>query len=122
MIQNESIVNIADNTWAKVWKVIRIIKWSNAKFAYIWDIVVIAIVNADKWALLNKWDVAWAVIVRTRKENRRPDWTYIRFEDNAVAIIDKEKNAKWKRIFWPVAKELRNKWFRTLANLAEEII
>lgn len=122
MIQNESVVNIADNTGAKVWKVIRIIKGSRARFAYIWDIVVIAVKSAMPWSNIEKWDVVRAVVVRSVKETWRPDWTYIRFSDNAVAIIDKEKNPKWKRIFWPVAKELRVKWFMKLANLAEEII
>lgn len=122
MIQNESVVNVVDNTWAKLWKVIRVLKWSNARFATIGDIVVIAILDAAKGGQFDKGDVAWAVVVRTTKEMRRSDGTYVRFEDNAVAIIDKEKNPKGKRIFWPVAKELRTKGFRPVANLAEEII
>lgn len=122
MIQNESVVNVVDNTWAKLAKVIRVLKWSNGRFATIWDIVVVAILDAAKGWQYDKGDVAWGVVVRTRKENRRPDGTYVRFEDNAIAIIDKEKNPKWKRIFWPVAKELRTKGFRNIANLAEEII
>ncbi len=122
MIQNESNVKVADNTWAKTWKVIRIIKSSNSRFAYVWDIVVIAIKSALPSSQIEKWDVSRAVLVRSRKEIGRKDWTYVRFEDNAVALIDKEKAPKWKRIFWPVAKELREKWFRTVANLADEII
>lgn len=122
MIQNETAVKIVDNTWAKIWKVIRILKWSRARFATIWDKVVIAIKNAATWGQISKWDVAWAVVVRTRKEIRRKDWTYIRFGDNAVAIIDKEWMPRGKRIFWPVARELREKWFYKVATLAEEII
>lgn len=122
MIQNESAVKIVDNTWAKTWKVIRILKWSRARFASVWDKVVIAVKSAATGWQINKWDVAWAVVVRTRKEIWRKDWTYIRFGDNAVAIIDKEGMPKWKRIFGPVARELREKGFYKVATLAEEII
>lgn len=122
MIQNESKVKIIDNTWAKTWKVIRILKWSFTNFATVWDKVVIAVKTASPSWQVWKWEVSRAVVVRTRKEIRRPDWTYIRFEDNAVALIDKDWNPKWKRIFWPVAKELRLKWFRPVANIAEEVI
>lgn len=122
MLQNESLVRIVDNTWAKLWKVIRIIKWSRARFAYLWDKVVLAVKEATPGWQISKWDVVRWVIVRTKKEVWRNDWTYIRFEDNAAAIIDKQWNPKWKRIFWPVGKELRDKWFKALANLAEEVI
>ena len=122
MLQTESRVKIVDNTWAKTWLVIRVIKWSSAKFAYVWDKVVIAVKTASTWWQVSKWDVVRAVVVRTAKEIRRSDGTYIRFEDNAVAIIDKEWKPKWKRIFGPVAKELREKGFREVANMAEEII
>lgn len=122
MIQNESLVKIVDNTWAKSWKVVRILKWSNAKFAYIWDKVVVAVKTAIPGWMIEKWEVVRWVIVRVKKEIWRKDWSYIRFEDNAIALIDKEWNPRWKRIFWPVARELREKWFRSLANMAEEII
>lgn len=122
MIQNESKVKIVDNSWAKTWKVIRVLKWPFWWFATVWDKVVIAIKTANPIWQIWKWEVSWAVVVRTRKEIRRDDGTYIRFEDNAVALIDKECSPLWKRIFWPVAKELRSKWFRTVANIAEEVI
>ncbi len=122
MIQNESKVKIIDNTWAKSWKVVRVLKWSFWWFAKIWDKVVVAVKSAAPNWQVSKGEVSWAVVVRTRKETRRSDWSYIRFEDNAVALIDKEWSPRWKRIFWPVAKELRSKWFRPVANIAEEVI
>ena len=123
MIQNESAVRIVDNTWAKTWKVIRVLKWSFPTYATVWDKVVIAVKSAVPGWQVSKWDVVRAVVVRTRKEIKRPDWSYIRFEDNAVALISKEWwDPRWKRIFWPVAKELRTKGFKSIANMAEEII
>lgn len=122
MIQQESMVKVVDNTGARSWKVIRVLKWSNARFATIGDIVVIAIKSATPGGQIEKWDVAWWVVVRTRKEIWRRDGSYIRFEDNAVAIIDKQKAPRGKRIFWPVAMELRDKGFAAVAKLAEEII
>ncbi len=122
MIQNLSKVVIADNTGGKVWQVIRVLNGSNWRFARVWDKVVIAVKKALPWWQLEEGDVVWAVVVRTRKEIRRKDWTYVRFSDNAVAIIDKEGNPKGKRIFGPVAREVREKWFRQVANMAEEII
>ena len=122
MIQNESKVKIIDNTWAKTAKVIRILKWSFTNFATVGDRVVVAIKSAIPGWQVAKWDVSWAVVCRTRKEIKRMDGTYIRFEDNAVALIDKDLKPKGKRIFWPVAKELRTKWFKSIANIAEEVI
>jgi len=122
MIQSESLVKIADNTWGKVAQVIRVLKWSTCNSATVWDRVVVAIKDAQKWWQVDKWDVSWAVVVRVRKEIKRNDWTYVRFEDNAVALINKDLTPRGKRIFWPVAKELREKGFRAIANLAEEVI
>ncbi len=122
MIQNESKVKIIDNTWAKTGKVVRVLKWSFSNFAKIGDKVVISIKSATPGGQVNKGDVNRAVVVRTRKETKRPDGSYIRFEDNAVALIDKWWAPRGKRIFWPVAKELRTKWFKAVANIAEEVI
>ena len=122
MLQNESKVKIVDNTGWRTGKVIRILKGSFPRFATIWDKVVIAINSASPDGQVSKWDVSWGVVVRTVKEVRRKDWSYIRFWDNAVALINKEWWARWKRIFWPVAKELREKWYRSLASMAEEVI
>ncbi|MEF2175746.1 MAG: 50S ribosomal protein L14 [Candidatus Absconditabacteria bacterium] len=122
MLQNESLVRIVDNTGAKLGKVIRIIKGSRARFAYLGDKVVLAVKEATPGGQISKGDVVRGVIVRTKKEVGRNDGTYIRFEDNAAAIIDKQGNPKGKRIFGPVGKELRDKGFKALANLAEEVI
>ncbi|MBS8121896.1 50S ribosomal protein L14 [Candidatus Vampirococcus lugosii] len=122
MIQNESKVKIVDNSGAKTGKVIRVLKGPFGGFATVGDKVVIAIKTANPIGQIGKGEVSWAVVVRTRKEIRRDDGTYIRFEDNAVALIDKECSPLGKRIFGPVAKELRSKGFRTVANIAEEVI
>lgn len=122
MIQQESKVIVADNTWAKVAKVIRVLKWSRARFARIWDKVVVAIKTASASGQIDKWSVQWWVVVRVVKEIARKDWTYVRFSDNAIALIDKSWNPLGKRIFGPVAKEVRIKWFKSLATMAEEIV
>ena len=122
MIWNESKVIIADNTWAKVWKVIRVKKWSNARYATVGDVVVIAVKKAVPGGQVEVGDVVWWVVIRTNREIRRKDWTRIRFGDNAVALINKDGEPRGKRIFGPVAREVREKGFRQLANLAEEVI
>ena len=122
MIWNESKVIIADNTGAKWWKVIRVKKWSNAKYASVWDVVVIAVKKATPWGQVEEWDVVWGVVIRTTRPIKRKDGTVVKFSDNAVALINKDWEPRWKRIFGPVAREVREKGFRQLANLAEEVI
>lgn len=122
MIQQESKVIVADNSWAKTAKVIRVLKWSRTRFATVWDKVVVAIKTASPSGQIDKWSVQRWVVVRVKKEIRREDGTYLRFEDNAIALISKTWEPVGKRIFWPVAKEVRLKWFRQLATMAEEII
>lgn len=122
MIQQESKVIVADNSWAKVAKVIRVLKWSRARFANIWDKVVVAIKSASPSGQIDKWSVQWGVVVRVKKEIRRDDGTYIRFADNAIALIWKDWAPLWKRVFGPVARELRAKGFRSVATMAEEIV
>lgn len=122
MLQNESSVKIIDNTGAKEWKIVRILKWSNPRFATVWDRVVVAIKKATPGWMVSKGDVVWAVIVRTTKEIKRDDGSYIRFEDNAAVVINKELKPRGKRVFWPVVQELRHKWHKDIASLAEEVI
>ena len=122
MIGQESRVIIADNSGGKTGKVIRVLKWSSARFATVGDKVVIAIKTAAPNGQIEKGSVQWAVVVRVRKEVRRDDGTYIRFDDNAVALISKTEEPIGKRIFWPVARELRTKNFKRVATMAEEII
>ncbi len=121
MLQNESRVIIADNTWAKEALIFKVLKW-NSKSAGIWDLVSVAIKSASPSSALKKWDVARWIIVRTVKEIRRKDGTYVRFGDNAIALVNKTNEPLWKRIFWPVARELREKWYKNIANLAEEVL
>lgn len=122
MIAQESNVIVADNTWAKTAQVIRVLWWSTVKVATVGDIVVVAIKSASPTGQIETASVQWWVVVRTRKELARSDGSYVRFEDNAIALIGKNREPLWKRIFWPVAKELRDKWFRKVATMAEEII
>jgi large subunit ribosomal protein L14 len=126
MLQNESVVVVADNSWAKKAKIIRIIKSSTAKKAKIWDKVVVAIQEATPAWSVKKWQVVRAIIVRTRKETRRADWSYIRFGDNAIVLLTKdakwELSPIWKRVFGPVARELKDLWYKNITNMAEEVL
>ena len=122
MLQTESEVIIADNTGAKTGKVISILKGSSGKKGTIWDKVVIAIKSVTPASSFKKGDVAKAVIVRTKKWVTRKDWSLLRFNDNAVALVDKDNGPIWKRIFGPVARELREVGFKDVATLAEEVI
>ncbi len=122
MIQNESMVNIIDNTWAITAKVIRVLKWSSSRYALLWDKVVLAVKTARPWEQVKKWEIVKWVLVRSKKETRRKDGSYIRFEDNAVVLIDDAGNLKWKRIFGPVAREVKEKWYHQIAKMAEEVI
>jgi large subunit ribosomal protein L14 len=126
MLKNESNVIITDNTGAKRWQIFRILKWSNARTATVGDRVMIAIKDALPTSSVKKWTISQALIVRITKEIARKDGTYIRFGDNAVILMSKD--AKWeikplgKRIFGPVARELRQMWFKAIANMAEEVV
>lgn len=122
MIQQESRVVVVCNSWAKTGKVIRVLKWTNSKTASVGDKVVIAIKTSLPSGAIDKGSVQRAVVVRVRKEIWRKDWTYIRFSDNAVVLIAKNKEPLWKRVFGPVAKELRNMWFRKIATMADEVV
>lgn len=126
MLKNESVVVVADNTWAKKAKIIRILKGSAGKTATIWDSVVVAVKSAMPNGTVKKWEVTRAVVVRVKKEVPRNDGTYIRFWDNAVILMTKndkgEMSPTWKRVFWPVARELRELWYRNITNMAEEVL
>lgn len=121
MLQTESMVVVADNSGAKTAKVIRILKGSTCKTATVGDKVVVAIRTAAPGGQIEKGSVSRAVVVRVKKEITRDDGTYIRFEDNAVALINKSEEPIGKRIFGPVAREVRAV-YKKLANMAEEII
>ena len=122
MIQQESIVKIADNSGAKRALVIRVLGGSKRRYARIGDIVVVAVKDALPDGTVKKGEVAKAVIVRTRKEIRRKDGSYIRFDENAAVIISDAGEPRATRIFGPVGRELREKRFMKIVSLAPEVI
>ncbi|GHV16590.1 50S ribosomal protein L14 [Spirochaetia bacterium] len=122
MIQVESYLNVADNSGAKIVQCIKVLGGSKRKYASIGDIVVVAVKDALPTSTIKKGTVEKAVVVRTHKEYRRPDGTYIRFDDNACVIIDASLNPKGKRIFGPVARELREKDYMKIVSLAPEVL
>ncbi len=122
MIQMQSYMNVADNSGAKRVQCIKVLGGSKRKTAGIGDIVVVAVKDALPNAAISKGDVKRAVIVRTKKEHRRPDGTYIRFDDNACVMIDVNRNPLGKRIFGPVARELREGNYMKIVSLAPEVL
>ncbi|MDR0386826.1 MAG: 50S ribosomal protein L14 [Treponema sp.] len=122
MIQVETFLNVADNSGAKIAQCIKVLGGSKRKYAGIGDIIVVAVKDALPTSTIKKGSVEKAVVVRTHKEYRRPDGTYIRFDDNACVIIDASMNPKGKRIFGPVARELREKDFMKIVSLAPEVL
>ena len=123
MIHVETFLNVADNSGAKIVQCIKILGGTKRKTASIGDVIVVAVKDALPTSVIKKGSVERAVIVRTHKEYRRPDGTYIRFDDNACVIIDAALNPKGKRIFGPVARELREKCeYMKIVSLAPEVL
>ena len=122
MIQQESIVKVADNSGAKTALVIRVLGGTRRRYAGLGDIVVVAVKNALPNGTVKKSDVAKAVVVRTVKETRRKDGSYIRFDENAVVIINDQGEPRATRIFGPVARELREKKYMKIVSLAPEVL
>jgi len=123
MIQVESKLSVADNTGAKKVQCIKVLGGYKKRYARIGDIITITVKSAQPHSMVKKGDVLHAVIVRTRKETRRKDGSYVRFDDNAAVIIDKKsKEPKGTRIFGPVARELRAKKFNKIISLAPEVL
>lgn len=123
MVQHRSILKPTDNTGAKRLMVIRVLGGYKKRYARIGDIVTVSVKEAVPHSMVKKGEVLHAVIVRSRKETRRKDGTYVRFDDNAAVIIDKEnKEPKGTRIFGPVARELRAKGFNKIISLAPEVL
>lgn len=122
MIQMQSYLNVADNSGAKRVQCVKVLGGSKRKYAGVGDIVVVAVKDALPGAPVKKGSVERAVIVRTRKEYKRIDGTYIRFDDNACVIVDVGQNPKGKRIFGPVARELRESDFMKIVSLAPEVL
>jgi large subunit ribosomal protein L14 len=122
MIQQESMVKVADNSGAKTALVIRVLGGTRRRYAGLGDIVVVAVKNALPNGTVKKSDVAKAVVVRTVKETRRKDGSYIRFDENAVVIINDQGEPRATRIFGPVARELREKRYMKIVSLAPEVL
>jgi large subunit ribosomal protein L14 len=123
MIQQESRVKVADNTGGRELLVIRVLGGSKRRYGHIGDLVVGTIKSATPHGAVRKSDVVRAVIVRTAKEYRRDDGSYIRFDDNAVVILDADgRNPRGTRIFGPVARELREKGYAKIVSLAPEVL
>jgi len=122
MIQIQTYLNVADNTGAKKVQCIRVLGGSNRKYASLGDQIVVTVKEAAPNATAKKGEVYRAVVVRTRKEVRRPDGTYIRFDDNACVLLNKQGEPLGTRILGPVAREARQKGFTKIATLAPEVI
>jgi large subunit ribosomal protein L14 len=122
MIQQESILKVADNSGAKLVKCIKVLGGSKRRYASIGDIVVVAVREALPNGAIKKGSILKGVIVRVNREFRRPDGTYIRFDDNAIVIIDANNNPKGTRVFGPVARELRDGDFMKIISLAPEVL
>ncbi len=122
MIQQQSLMKVADNTGAKELMCIRVLGGSGRRYAGIGDIVVCAVKKAAPGGVVKKGDVVKAVVVRTVKETRRADGSYIRFDENAAVIIKEDKTPKGTRIFGPVARELREHDFTKIMSLAPEVL
>lgn len=122
MIQQESRLKVADNSGAREVLCIRVLGGSKRRYASIGDIIVATVKEALPGANVKKGEVVKAVVVRTAKEIRRPDGTYIRFDDNACVLINPNREPRGTRIFGPVARELRDRKFMRIVSLAPEVI
>ena len=122
MIQQQTLLNVGDNTGAKEIMCIRVLGGSYRKYANIGDIIVAAVKCASPGGVVKKGDVVKAVVVRSKKGLRRNDGSYIRFDENAAVIIKEDKTPKGTRIFGPVARELREKDFMKIVSLAPEVL
>jgi large subunit ribosomal protein L14 len=122
MIQAQTKLKVADNSGAKLLSCIKVLGGSKRRYASIGDIVVVSIKEAMPNSKVRKGDVARAVIVRTAKEIRRPDGSYIKFDDNSAVLINQQKEPIGTRIFGPVARELRAKNFMKIISLAPEVL
>ncbi|MBR6080664.1 MAG: 50S ribosomal protein L14 [Treponema sp.] len=122
MVQMQSNLVVADNSGAKMVQVIKVLGGSHRRYAGIGDVVVVAVKEAIPTSTIKQGSVQKAVIVRVAKEYRRADGTYIRFDDNACVIVDADRNPKGKRVFGPVARELRDMDYMKIISLAPEVL
>ena len=122
MIQQETRLKVADNSGAKVVQCFKVLGGSKKRYASIGDIIVVSVKSSTPGGMVKKGEVARAVVVRVKKEVRRRDGSYIRFDDNAAVLINDNKEPKGTRVFGPVARELREKKFMKILSLAPEVI
>ncbi len=122
MIQQESRLKIADNSGAKEILCIKVLGGSRRRYAGVGDIIVATVKDAIPGASVKKGEVVKCVIVRTKKERRRPDGSYIRFDENAAVLVNEQKEPRGTRIFGPVGRELRDKKFMRIVSLAPEVL
>ena len=122
MIQQETRCRVADNTGAREVLIIKVLGGSSRRYAGVGDIVVAAVKDALPNQTVKSGEVVKAVVVRTSKEKRRPDGSYIKFDDNAVVLINEQRSPRGTRIFGPVARELREKRFMKIISLAPEVL
>lgn len=122
MIQPETKLQVADNTGAKLVECIKVLGGSKRKYARIGDVIVVAVKSAAPKGIVKKKAVERAVVVRTKKEMGRKDGSFIRFDQNAVVIINKENQPKGTRVFGPVARELREKGFGKIISQAPDVL
>jgi large subunit ribosomal protein L14 len=122
MVQQESRLRVADNTGAKQVLVIRVLGGTNRRYASVGDKVVVSVKEATPNGSIKKGAVSTAVVVRTSKEVRRPDGSYIRFDDNACVLLNPTGEMRGTRVFGPVAKELRENQFMKIVSLAPEVL
>jgi large subunit ribosomal protein L14 len=122
MIQSESMLKVADNTGAKKIMCIKVLGGSKRKYANIGDVIVASVKDATPGGVVKKGEIVRCVIVRSKKGVRRPDGSYIRFDENAAVIIKEDKNPRGTRIFGPVARELRDREYMKILSLAPEVL
>ena len=122
MIQVQTELNVADNTGARIVECIKVLGGSKRRYASVGDVIVVTIKKAIPGGIVKKGEVTKAVVVRTRKELRRKDGSYIRFDDNAAVLINSQKEPQGTRVFGPIARELREKRFMKILSLAPEVI
>ena len=122
MIQQESKLRVADNTGAKEIQCIRVEGGTGRRYARVGDVIIVSVKKAIPGGVVKKGDISKAVIVRAKKEIRRGDGSYIRFDENAAVLIDNQKEPMGTRVFGPVARELREKQFMKILSLAPEVL
>ena len=122
MIQQESRLKVADNTGAKEALCIRVLGGSHRRYASVGDLIVVTIKSAIPGGMVKKGEKSKAVVVRTKKEVRRPDGSYIRFDENAAVLLNQSLEPRGTRVFGPVARELRDKKYMKIISLAPEVI